>query len=154
MSEHIASISWQRGEVEFTYEQFSRAHTWRFANGLEVAASSAPQFLGNADRVDPESALVAAVSSCHMLTFLAVAARKRLVVERYEDAAVGYLDKNEEGRLAITRVVLRPEVTFSGEPMDAEQLEKLHALAHKNCFIANSVKCEVAIESPAQGGRS
>lgn len=146
MSEHSASIAWRRGDVEFTYDTFPRAHTWRFQNGLEVAASSAPQFLGDADRVDPESALVAAVSSCHMLTFLAVAARKRLIVERYDDDAVGTLEKNADGRLAITRVLLRPKVTFAGEVPNEEQLQKLHATAHKNCFIANSVKCEVTVE--------
>ncbi|MFK7991680.1 MAG: OsmC family protein [Sandaracinaceae bacterium] len=146
MSEHVASIHWTRGDAEFTYETYSRAHTVRFANGIELAASAAPAFLGDADRVDPEASFVAALSSCHMLTFLAIAARKRLVVEGYEDAAIGYLEKNAEGRLAMTRVVLRPKVVFGGAPPEPEQLKRMHATSHRNCFIANSVTTSVTVE--------
>lgn len=147
MSEHVATISWARGDSEYTYETYPRAHTIRFGNGIELAGSAAPEFLGDADRVDPESSFVAALSSCHMLTFLAIAAKKRLVVEGYEDAAVGYLEKNAEGRLAMTRVVLRPKVVFGGEPPKPEQLERMHAASHRNCFIANSVTTTVTVES-------
>ncbi len=112
MSEHRATVSWERGSVPFTYETYVRDHAWRFPGGTQIAASAAPEFKGNPDLVDPEGALVAALSSCHMLTFLAVAARKRLVVESYVDEAVGYLEKNEDGKLAITRVVLRPKISF------------------------------------------
>lgn len=145
MSEHKATVSWSLGDAEFTYDTYSRAHTWTYENGLEVPASAAPQFLGDADRVDPEAAFVASLSSCHMLTFLALAARKRLVVTAYSDEAVGHLEKNEAGRLAVTRVVLHPRITFRGEEPSAEALDKLHALAHRNCFIANSVRTKIEV---------
>src|SRR4029453_10925941 len=103
-----------RGDREFTYDTYSRDHTWRFDGGALVAGSAAPGYLGNPKNVDPEEAFVAAVASCHMLTFLAIAARKRLVVERYEDEAVGHMEKNDAGKLAITRVALRPAVRFGG----------------------------------------
>ena len=90
-------------------------------------------------------ALVASISSCHMLTFLALAARKRWVVERYCDAAVGTLEKNTDGKLAVTRVVLRPQIEFSGETPSAEQLEKAHRKAHENCFVANSVRTQIDV---------
>ena len=148
MTEHKATIRWERGGVEFTYPTYSRDHTWTFEGGIEVAASSAPDFLGKPERANPEEALVAAISSCHMLTFLAIAARRRLVVDRYRDAAVGFLEKNEAGKLAVTRVVLRPEISFSGEAPDAEALARLHEVAHRECFIANSVRTEIRVEAP------
>jgi organic hydroperoxide reductase OsmC/OhrA len=147
MSEHRATIDWERGGVEFRYETYPRAHHWTFEGGIRVDASSAPDFLGEASRVDPEEAFVASLSSCHMLTFLALAARRRLVVERYRDEAVGFLEKNEQGRLAMTRVVLRPRIEFAGEqPGDAE-IARLHEKAHEHCFIANSVRSEVRVET-------
>ncbi|MBI1317996.1 MAG: OsmC family peroxiredoxin [Candidatus Hydrogenedens sp.] len=146
MSEHRVGVDWKLGDGDFTYETYPREHTWRFAEGPEIAASAAPEFLGKPECVDPEQAFVAAVSSCHMLTFLAIAARKRMRVEAYADDAVGYLEKNEEGRLAVTRVELRPRITFGGEGApDAETLEKLHESSHRNCFIANSVRCEIVV---------
>lgn len=147
MSEHRSTIEWQRGERAFDYDSYSRKHVWRFENGLDVDASAAPDFLGDADCVDPEEAFVASVASCHMLTFLAIAARKRLVVERYRDAAVGTLEKNEDGKLAVTRVALHPQVEFAGDPPDAAQLEKMHGQAHRACFIANSVRTRIEIAS-------
>jgi organic hydroperoxide reductase OsmC/OhrA len=148
MSEHKATISWTRGAKEFTYETYTRDHTWTFDGGVRVSATAAPTYLGNPDHVDPEEAFVAAVSSCHMLTFLALAARKRLVVERYDDAAVGFMEKNENGKLAITRVTLRPKISFGGAGAPpAGELERLHHLAHENCFIANSVRTEITVAS-------
>ena len=146
MSEHKVAISWTRGDAEFSYDTYSRDHVWRFDSGVEVPGSAAPGFLGSAECVDPEEAFVAAVSSCHMLTFLALAARKRIVVDGYDDDAVGLMEKNAEGRMAITRVVLRPSIRFAGEPPAPEQLERLHAQAHQHCFIANSVCCEISVE--------
>ncbi len=145
MSEHRVTVSWQRTSEDFAYESYSRNHVWSFEGGVEVPASAAPDFLGEAGRVDPEEAFVAALSSCHMLTFLAIAARKRLVVDGYRDAAVGYLEKNADGKLAVTRVVLRPEVTFR-EPQPPETVEKMHHQSHEACFIASSVKTEVRVE--------
>ncbi|MEO1243431.1 MAG: OsmC family protein [Pseudomonadota bacterium] len=146
MSEHIAEISWKRETESFAYNDYNRTHRWRFDNGLEVEAAAAPGFLGDPSCVDPEEAFVASISSCHMLTFLAIAARKRLTVDAYEDKAVGHMTKNEGGRLAITRVDLSPEVAFAnGAAVDAATLEELHHLSHKECFIANSVKTEIVV---------
>jgi len=149
MSEHRSRVVWSRGDHDFSYETYSRDHVWRFEGGVEVPASSAPSFFGTAERVDPEEALVAALSSCHMLTFLALAARKRLVVESYEDDAVGVMEKNADGKLAVTRVVLRPRITWGGgESPDDGTVDRMHHQAHEHCFIANSVRTEVVMERP------
>jgi len=139
------TVAWERTTEDFSYEAYSRNHLWRFEGGVEVPASAAPAFLGEGERVDPEEAFVAALSSCHMLTFLAIAARKRLVVDGYRDAAVGFLEKNAAGKLAITRVVLRPEVSFR-EPPPETVVERMHHTAHAECFIASSVTTEVRVE--------
>ena len=149
MSEHRCTVVWKGGDAPFTYDEYSRDHAWRFPGGEEVAASAAPSFLGNDARVDPEEGLVASLSSCHMLTFLAIAARKRLVVASYEDDAVGVMEKNEDGKLAVTRVTLRPAIEWGGDAPDAATIDKMHHKAHENCFIANSVKTEIVVESPA-----
>ena len=148
MSEHAAKIVWSRGDRDFTYETYSRDHTWTFDGGALVSATAAPAFLGNPALVDPEEAFVAAVASCHMLTFLAIAARRRFVVDRYEDAATGFMEKNEAGKLAVTRVTLRPSVQFAGKGPSVEELARLHELAHENCFIANSVRTAITVGSP------
>jgi len=149
MSEHKAHIAWQRTSDDFTYDAYTRDHTWTFEGGEVVKASAAPSYLGSENRVDPEEALVAALSSCHMLTFLAIAAKKRLTVDCYIDQAVGFMGKNEAGKLVITRTILRPDIKFSGEKIPTpEQIDKMHHLAHQECFIANSVITEISIESP------
>ena len=146
MSEHKAKISWQGTGAAFTYKTYSRDHTWTFGNGAVVKASAAPQFLGNPQCVDPEAAFVASLSSCHMLTFLALAAIKGIVVEAYEDDAVGHLEKNASGKPAITRVELRPRIRFgAGHAPDAAVLAKLHEQSHHDCFIANSVTTQVSV---------
>jgi len=148
MSEHAARIAWSRGSAAFDYDSFSRDHAWTFPDGVTVPASSAPAFRGGEEAVDPEEALVAAAAACHMLTFLAIAARKKIVVDAYEDDAVGLLEKNDEGRLAVTRITLRPRVTFADpETVSAEALATLHEGAHRNCFIANSLRSEVTVET-------
>ncbi len=147
MSEHRAAIRWERESEDFSYEAYNRGHRWAFDGGIEVPASAAPDYRGDPARVDPEEAFVAALSSCHMLTFLAIAARKRLVVDRYADDAVGSMEKNDEGRLAITRVRLRPAVTFAeGTTVSEEALARMHAQAHEHCFIANSVRTRITVE--------
>jgi len=145
MSEHKATIKWSRGGKEFAYRTYSRDHTW-VVNGNEMPASATTAYLGNPNRVDPEAALVAALSSCHMLTFLALAANKGFVVESYEDAAVGHLEKNAAGKLAVTRVELHPKIVYGGgkQPSEAD-LDWLHDKAHRECFIANSVTTEVKV---------
>ena len=146
MSEHKANLRWERGDATFTYEQYPRDHEVVFGGGTTLRASAAPEYFGHSEHANPEELLIAALSSCHMLTFLAVAAKRRLVVERYEDAAVGILEKNADGKLAITRVVLHPKVTWGGEPPPSETLMRIHESAHRGCFIANSVKAEVRVE--------
>jgi organic hydroperoxide reductase OsmC/OhrA len=145
MSEHKAKVVWNRNGKDFTYKTYSRDHVWH-ANGNEIPASATPAYLGNPNRVDPEAALVSALSSCHMLTFLALAAMKSFVVETYEDEAVGHLEKNAAGKMAITRVDLHPKIAFGGAKQPTtEELDALHDKAHKECFIANSVTTEVHV---------
>jgi len=145
MSEHHAAITWRRSSADFTWQTYNRAHEWRFT-ATTVPASATKEFRGDESRVNPEEALVAALSSCHMLTFLAVAAKRKLSLDSYEDEAVGVLEKNAAGKLAITRVTLRPKIAWSaGVAVTAEDLAKLHHDAHEGCFIANSVTTEVAV---------
>lgn len=147
MSEHHATIDWKRATPDFSYQTYNRDHEWSFDAGITVRASAAPAYLGSETCVDPEEAFVASLSSCHMLTFLAIAAKKRLVVDSYRDQAVGILDKDAEGRLAITRVTLRPEIRFSGETQPTtEALSQMHDQAHHACFIASSVKTTIVVE--------
>lgn len=147
MSEHKASIRWNRGSHRFTYEGYSRDHKWSFDGGQSLMASAAPAYLGNPEGVDPEEALVAALSSCHMLTLLAIAAKKGWVVESYEDDALGTLARNADGKLALTQVVLQPRIAFSGDRLpDADALQRLHQQSHEHCFIANSVRTTIRIE--------
>lgn len=143
MSEHRATVEWQL-TGEFRYETYSRAHTLHF-DGIEVPGNAAPGNIpvtvGTQAGIDPEQAYVAALSSCHMLWFLHLACRKKWVVERYVDDAVGILDQSW-----MSRVTLRPKVTFAGPSPTAEEHLALHQAAHEKCFIANSVKTEVVIE--------
>lgn len=145
MSEHIAQISWTLGADEFAYDHYSRDHTWSFDGGVTVPASANPAFLGHPGPVDPEEAFVAALSSCHMLTFLAIAARKRLLVRAYDDRAVGVMSKNAHGRLAVTSVTLHPTISWGAPAPGPETIDRLHHLAHEQCFIANSVTTEVTV---------
>jgi organic hydroperoxide reductase OsmC/OhrA len=148
MSEHKVTLEWKRATESFSYETYSRDHVLLFEGGVRVSASAAPAYRGNPAHVNPEEALVAALSSCHMLTFLAVAAKKQFVVDQYSDHAVGVLEKNQKGKLAITRVTLRPRVVFSGPTLPTpEQITALHERAHSECFIANSVLTEVTVEA-------
>lgn len=145
MSLHKARVYWKRTTPDFAYDTYDRTHDVVFEGGNEMKMSAAPDFKGNGTLVNPEEQLAAALSSCHMLTFLAIAARSRLVVDRYEDDAVAELAKGPEGKLCITKVTLHPKVTFAAPEPTAEKLAHLHQKAHENCFIALSVKCEVAI---------
>ena len=147
MHEYRATTTWRRTSEDFTYDTYNRAHEVKFGGGEAVPWSAAPEFKGEAQRVNPEEAFVAALSTCHMLTFLAIAARKRFTVDSYIDEAVGVMERNAKGKFWISRVALRPKVTFSGERQpSAEELSALHHGAHENCFVANSVKSEVVVE--------
>ena len=146
MSEHKTKLNWKRKDSGFGYKEFPRGHEWGFPrSGQTLRASAAPEYLGDADRADPEEAFTAALTSCHMLTFLAVAERKGLAVTAYEDDAVGYLGKDERGRMAVVRVELRPRITFAGEAPDEAAMASLHKRAHRGCFLANSVRSEVVV---------
>jgi organic hydroperoxide reductase OsmC/OhrA len=148
MGEYMAVIEWQRNGEIFTDNRYSRRHTWSFDGGIEVPASASPHVvpapMSVAAAVDPEEAFVAALSSCHMLWFLSIAAKKGFRVENYRDEAIGIMAKNAEGRLAMTKVSLRPKVEFGGDRLPGrEDIEAIHHEAHNECFIANSVKTDV-----------
>lgn len=151
MSTYAVAIAWERGAQPFIDNKYSRRHIWRFDGGVEVPASSSPHVVpapySDPKGVDPEEAFVASLSSCHMLWFLSIAARNRFCVDTYADEAIGTMTKNEAGKLAMTRVVLRPKLQFCGErvPTRAE-IDAMHHEAHAECFIANSVTTEVSIE--------
>lgn len=150
MALHSATVIWERGDASFTDNQYSRVHQWRFDGGAQISASASPHVVpaphSDAAAVDPEEVFVAALSSCHMLFFLAFAAKRGFVVDRYEDEAEGVLAKDDEGRRAITRVTLRPRVSYAADMPDADQESAMHHRAHKACFIANSVSSEIVIE--------
>lgn len=151
MAQYTANIHWQFAGGDFRKGRYSRAHTWRFDGGLEVAASPSPHVVpapwSEAGAVDPEEAYVAALASCHMMTFLFLAARAGFEVMSYDDQAVGTMVKNEQGRWWVNEVVLRPRIVYGGEKgsPDAEESERLHHAAHEECFIANSVKTHITV---------
>lgn len=145
MAEHRIALHWQKGEAPFTYLAYPRNHDIAFKNGAErLTVSAAAAYLGDAGKSDPEDLLVASLSSCHMLSFLAIAAKRKLTVLSYEDDAVGFLE-DDGGTLWVTRVILRPYVAFERDP-GAETLAEMHHLAHEACFIANSVKTDIRVE--------
>ncbi|MBB3166885.1 OsmC family protein [Simiduia aestuariiviva] len=152
MSDYFAKVHWARQAHEvFVDNSYSRGHQWQFDGGVTVPASASPNIVplphSVAENVDPEEAFVASLSSCHMLFFLSIAAKRRYCVDRYVDDAVGSMTAGEDGRLWMSSVVLRPEVVFSGERQpDRAAIEKMHHLAHAQCFIANSVRSEVSTE--------
>ena len=150
MKEFSATVVWQRHDQAFIGGRYSRAHHWHFDGGAIVPASSSPLSVplpySDAEAVDPEEAFVAALSSCHMLFFLAFAAKRHWVVESYTDSAVGFMEKNARGKMAMTRVLLRPAIVFAGEVPAQTDIDDLHRESHEECYIANSVNCEVAIE--------
>ena len=151
MSKHTATIRWQRTSSEFLAGRYSREHTWTFDGGLTVPASPSPAVVplpwSNPANVDPEEAFVAAISSCHMLTFLYLASRQGFQVDSYEDEAVGVMTKNDRGVPWVSSVTLHPQIVFGGDkrPLPADE-ERLHHLAHEQCFIANSVKTVVTVQ--------
>ncbi len=149
--EYRATVRWARQEGEaFTDQRYSRVHVWAFDGGVEVPASSAPSSVplpfSRPDAVDPEEAFVAALSSCHMLFFLHLAARRGFIVDRYEDHAVGVMAKNERGKLHVARVTLDPRIDFSGARRPTpDDIAELHHRSHEECYIANSVRTEVTV---------
>ncbi len=152
MHQYEARVSWTRGSAEkFTDNRYSRAHEWVFDGGVTVRASASPSIvplpMSVADAVDPEEALIASASSCHMLYFLFFAAKRGFVIDSYVDNAVGALEKNAAGKQFISKITLRPRIAFSGDKVpSAADLEALHHAAHDECFIANSLRSEIAVE--------
>ena len=151
MAEHTANVAWDRFDAAFTDNRYSRAHRWMFDGGATIPASSSPHVvpvpMSDPMGVDPEEAFVASLSSCHMLWFLSIAAARGFVVDHYEDHAVGTMARNEAGRRAMTRVVLRPDIAFSGTLLPTpDDIHAMHEQAHHECYLANSVKTEVVVE--------
>ncbi len=152
MSEHKATIAWTRAGPDFVKGRYSREHTWTFDGGVTVPASPSPSVVpapySNPANVDPEEAFVAAVSSCHMLTFLYLASREGFQVDGYHDEAVGAMTKNERDVPWVSSVALHPRIAYGGAklPSPADE-ERLHHQAHAECFIANSIKTEVRVEA-------
>jgi organic hydroperoxide reductase OsmC/OhrA len=150
MSQYLATIEWRREGQDFLDRRYSRAHQWVFDGGARVAASASPHIvplpLSVASNVDPEEAFVAALSSCHMLFFLDFASRSGVLVDSYQDQALGWLETDGKGHMAMTRVELRPRCQFGGPAPTPDELRRLHALSHENCFIANSVTCSVSVK--------
>jgi organic hydroperoxide reductase OsmC/OhrA len=153
MSEHHATITWSTGvpTVDFLKGKYSREHAWAFDGGVTVACSASPSVVplpwSSAAAVDPEEAFVASISSCHMLTFLYLAAKKGFALTSYRDAAVGVMTKSANGVPWISKVTLRPELAWSGDKQPtATELADLHHHAHEQCFISNSIKTEVVVE--------
>ena len=152
MSKHIATIEWKRAGPDFLKGKYSREHTWTFDGGFTVPASPSPSVVpapwSNPAHVDPEEAFVAAISSCHMLTFLYLASKEGFQVDSYRDEAVGLMTKNEQGVPWVGLVTLHPEIVYSGTrlPGRADE-ERLHHLAHEQCFIANSIRTKVMIDA-------
>ena len=151
MSRHAAEVSW-RSDGEFTSGRYSRVHEMRFDGGAVVAGSASPAVvavpMSDPAAVDPEECLVAAVASCHMLWFLSLAQNAGLDVASYRDSAEGEMGRIGPGKMAIVRIVLRPDIAFAGAAPDREALERLHHEAHERCFIANSLTSEIVIEPP------
>ena len=152
MSEYFSKVSWARASDEsYIDNKYSRGHEWGFDGGATVAASSSPHIVplpySVEANVDPEEAFIASLSSCHMLFFLSMAAKRKYVVDSYVDNAVGLMEKGSNGKILMTTVTLRPHVQFSGEKKPTmEILEKMHHQAHDQCFIANSVKTKIVTE--------
>lgn len=150
-SRHTAAIAWARGDARFADGRYSRRHVWRFDGGAEVPASSSPHSVrlpySSAECVDPEEAFVASISSCHMLWFLSIAARRGYVVDSYDDAAEGFLEKAADGRAWMARVTLHPVIAWCGERVPTQaDIAEIHDAAHHACYIANSVRAAITVE--------
>ncbi|MBD3835848.1 OsmC family protein [Brevundimonas sp.] len=151
MSTHGTTVEWKRGDQPFVDKRYSRAHIWTFDGGAVVPASSAPESvpvpMSDASAVDPEEAMIASLSSCHMLWFLAFAANARLTLDSYRDEASGELDKDDAGKRYLARVTLRPVTTFTGRQPDQAELDALHHQAHEHCEMAHSVRATITVEA-------
>lgn len=152
MSIYTAKIAWKSDSPEtFTKNRYTRGHEWEFDGGVTVPASSSPQVVPRFSveaAVDPEEALVASASSCHMLTFLYLAAKAEFNIAAYEDNAVGEMATLDDGRKWIAKITLDPQITWIGDAPSADELADLHHRAHRECYIANSIKSEIVVNRP------
>ena len=151
MSTYTATVRWSGDDPEaYAKGRYYRGHEWAFDGGTVVPASASPDNVppgtANEAGVDPEEALIAALSSCHMLFFLDYARRAGFAISSYVDEATGLMEKRADGRIAITKVTLRPRIQWAADAPDAAALADLHHRSHESCFIANSVNCEVTVE--------
>lgn len=147
MSSYICNLSWKKESQDFSYEKYNRNHEVSFSGPQQLKTSAAKEYFGNVDMTNPEELLGASLASCHLLTFLAVAAKSGYNIESYKCRAEAMLSKNEEGRIFVSEINLTPEIIFNGKLPTAEQLSSLHDKSHKNCFIAQSLKTKVNILS-------
>ena len=149
MHTYTADIHWERGRQTFTDGRYDRRHRWSFDGGSTLLASASPQVvpepLSDPSCVDPEEAFVAALSSCHMLWFLHLAADRGYVVDRYADRPVGHMDPTDEP-MWMKRVTLRPKVSFMGAAPETSVIHALHDAAHERCFLAQSVRSDIRIQ--------
>ena len=146
MSEYIAQLNWSLEQGQLTPGNYSTDHHVRFSGGVAVPMASAPDYGGNPQSVNPEQALAAALSSCHMMTFLALAAKARWQVTHYRDRAIAVLGKTGQGRTRVSAITLHPEVDFApGHTVSHDQLETMHERAHRYCFVANTLSCDMRV---------
>jgi len=147
MSEHRVKVRWKNEKDDFSYKAYDRTHLVQFDSGKSFTGSAAPEYMGDEKHINPEEELGAALSSCHMMTFLFVASKRKKVVASYEDDGYAVLEKNEAGKMAVTKMILRPKVVFKdGVEVSKEELVEMHNKAHDGCFIANSVLTKIIIE--------
>lgn len=147
MSEFKINLSWKKGPEEFTYETYDRTHAIQFNGGQSIFSSSTKETFGNDEHANPEELFASALASCHMLTFLAVASKKKKTVADYSDEAIAVLEKGDSGKPQITKVYLNPRVRFEdGVEVSKDELDKMHEAAHRNCFVGLSVKSEVIVK--------
>jgi len=150
LSTYTANVIWNRENQIFIDNKYSRAHKWVFDGGCEIPASPSPHIVpfpySVEENVDPEEAFIASLSSCHLLFFLGIAAKKKILVDSYIDYAEGILEENEDGKLAMTRIMLNPTIIYSGKQPSDKEIQKIHHLSHQQCFLANSVKTIITVK--------
>jgi organic hydroperoxide reductase OsmC/OhrA len=147
MSEYVTQLGWSLGEGELAFGKYSPNHRMTFSGGLSATMTSAPEYGGDPRYVNPEEALAAALSSCHMMTFIALAAKARWKLTSYRDRAVAVLGKTDDGRTRVSEIVLHPVTGFEpGHEIDADKLSQMHERAHRYCFVANALGCDMRVE--------
>ncbi|MFT5550165.1 MAG: organic hydroperoxide reductase OsmC/OhrA [Candidatus Azotimanducaceae bacterium] len=146
MSDLSIDLVWKRTSAELLPGQFSNLHDVTYNQQFQLKADAAPDWGGNAEYTNPEQALAAALSSCHLMTFLALAAKVKWPVASFSDHAVAHLGKNAKSQMSVTKIDLHPTVEFDpGFEVSDEELKNMHDRAHRYCFIANTLDSSVEI---------